>query len=72
LQVGAAALELLALLPEMLGLLSVGVAIEFVAGGLGLAVNGLPAATALLGESCDVTVAAVVDGGGAGDAVEGC
>jgi len=60
------------LLPPTEGLLVVPMAVQVIEGLVGLAVNGLPATAALLGESCDVAVAAVEDSSGAGQAVAGC
>src|SRR5439155_27326141 len=70
LQVIAAGLELVELLAEAQGFLAVRKAVEVVADGVGLAVDGLSAEAVLLGESCDVAVAAEQDSGGAGEAVE--
>jgi hypothetical protein len=61
---------LVELLAEAQGFLAVGQAVEVVADGVGLAVDGLSAEAVPLGESCDVAVAAEEDGGGAGEAVE--
>jgi len=44
-------------------------AVEVVADGIGVSIDGLSAEAVLLGESCDVAVASEEDGGGAGDAV---
>jgi hypothetical protein len=71
LQVVAADLELVTLPPEVAGLVAVAESVEVIKDNLGLAVNGLSAGAALLGESCDVAVASVEDGRGAGNAVVG-
>jgi hypothetical protein len=70
LEVVAVGLDLVGLLAEAEGLLLVAEAVEVVAYGIGLAVDGWPAGAALSGQSCDVAVAAEEGGGGAGDAVE--
>jgi hypothetical protein len=59
------------LLAEAVGLLAWVALVEFVKDGIGLAVEGLSAESALLGELCDVAVASVDDGRGAGESVEG-
>jgi len=70
LQVVGVGLELVELLAEAQGFLSVCAVVEVVADGVGVAVDGLSAEAALSGESCNVAVAAEEDGGGAGEAVE--
>ena len=61
---------LVELLSEAEDFLAVAVAIEVLADGVGLSVDGLSAGAALLGESGDVAIASEEGGGGAGDAVE--
>jgi hypothetical protein len=69
-QVVAAGLELVPLLPQAKDFWAVAVAVEVSEDGAGPAVDGLSAEAVALGESCDVAVAPEEDGGGAGEAVE--
>ena len=57
------------LLAEPQGFLAVRKAVEVIADGVGVAVEGLSAEAVLLGESCDVAVASEEDSGGAGETV---
>jgi hypothetical protein len=59
------------LLPEAEGLLVVAEVVEVVEGGIGLAVDGLAAAAALLGQACHIAVVAAENDRGAGNPIKG-
>jgi hypothetical protein len=63
---------LVELLSETEGLLAVAEELEVGEGGVGLTVDGLAAAAALLGQACHVAVLAAENDSGAGNPIEGC
>jgi hypothetical protein len=70
LHVSAAGLQLVELLAEAEGFLAVAFAVEVVAYGVGLAVDGLSAGAALLGQSGDVAVATEEGSRSAGETIQ--